>query len=145
MHGGLKRGTVAATASGRSRDEALMQAAGVASSVAEHRWTIPCELAPDQAEKHLGDVLAELTEEGWELIPHVETVGFFGWTARGPDERAVGISIPQPSGPPTLMVRSDHEDLGQQVVDLLTRTGPLEGHDARHGLHEPEALDDTSR
>lgn len=110
----------------------------------EHRWTIPCTLPPDKAETRLGEVLSELTEEGWALIPHVETVGFFGWTVRAPDERAVGISIPQPSGPPTLMVRSDHQALGQQVVDVLTGSGPLEGEEARHGLHEPEALEDAS-
>lgn len=106
----------------------------------EHRWTIPCELAPEAAERELGALLEGLEDEGWVTIPHVETVGFFGWTLRAPDERAVGLSIPQPGGPPMLMVRSDHRDLGEQVVALVTGQGPLADQEARHAVHEPETL-----
>lgn len=98
--------------------------------MSEHRWTIPCSLDPDEAEDALRGPIEELEREGFEAIAHIETVGFFGWTLRADEERAVGVSIPQPGGPDQLLIRSEHEELGQQVTDQLTSTGPLEGHDA---------------
>lgn len=98
--------------------------------VSEHRYTIPCQLDPEEAEQALADPIEAIETEGWEAIPHIETVGFFGWTLRAPDERAVGVSVPQPGGPETLMVRSDHEALAERVVDALTSQGPLEGAQA---------------
>ncbi|MDX1611171.1 MAG: hypothetical protein R3185_02295 [Candidatus Thermoplasmatota archaeon] len=108
----------------------------------EHRWTLPCEMMPEEAEEALGAHLSGLASEGWELIPHVETVGFFGWTLRDPTGRAVGISIPQPGGPPALMIRTDHPELGEEIVAHLTEAGPLAGRDANHQVREAPGLED---
>lgn len=98
--------------------------------MASHRWTIPCKLDPEAAEHALAEPLGSLVEQGWELITHIETVGFFGWTLRAPDERAVGLSVPQPGTPDQIVIRSDHPDLAEQVIQALTATGPLEGAEA---------------
>lgn len=97
----------------------------------EHRWQIDCTMGPDEAEQDLAGVVEDLVEEG-EVIKHVETVGFFGWTLRRPDGRAVGVSVPQPGGPDKLVVRSEHPDLGERVAEGLTREGPLAGRTITH-------------
>lgn len=102
----------------------------------EHRWTIPCQLDPDEAEHALAAPIQVLEAEGFEAIPHIETVGFFGWTLRADEEHAVGISVPQPGGPARLMVRSEHPELAEEVIEALTSTGPLEGREANH-IREP--------
>lgn len=86
---------------------------------------------PETAELELADAVEGAIEDA-EVIRHVETVGFFGWTLRTPDERAVGVSVPQPGGPDKLVVRSEHPDLGEHVVQALTKAGPLEGRKAHH-------------
>lgn len=98
--------------------------------MAQHRWTIPCELDPDEAERALAAPVEALEAEGFEAIEHIETVGFFGWTLRRDEDRAVGVSVPQPGGPDQLRVRSEHAELGEQVVEAFTDTGPLEGETA---------------
>jgi len=100
--------------------------------VSEHRWQIPCEMGPDEAELELADAIEEATDENWESFKHIETVGFFGWTLRTPDDAAIGVSVPQPGGPDKLVVRSENEKLGRQVVDTLTSRGPLAGREATH-------------
>lgn len=97
----------------------------------EHRWQIDCSLSPEEAERELADVVEGVFEEG-EVIEHIETVGFFGWTLRTPDERAVGVSVPQPGGPDKLVVRSEHEQLGERVAEKLTEAGPLAGRSITH-------------
>lgn len=93
----------------------------------EHRWTIPCELSPDEAQLELAKPLERLREEqGFEVIEHIETVGFFGWTLRSEDERAVGISVPQPGSPSQLMIRTEHPELGDLVVDALQEADAIE-------------------
>lgn len=98
--------------------------------MAEHRWTIPCKLDPDEAERALAEPIEALEAAGFEAIPHVETVGFFGWTLRLDEDRAVGVSVPQPGGPDQLRVRGADEDAGRRVVEALTEQGPLAGEDA---------------
>ncbi len=93
----------------------------------EHRWTIPCSLDPDEAEQKLKEPIRTLEKEGFDVIPHIETVGFFGWTLRWSEDQAVGVSVPQPGGPQRLKVRSDHEAVGETVVQAFTRVGPLKG------------------
>lgn len=100
--------------------------------MSEHRFTIDCDLDPEACEFELAGPVEALEEHGFEAIKHIETVGFFGWTLRASDERAVGISVPQPGGPDRVMVRSEHEELARQVVDALTSQGPLEGREANH-------------
>lgn len=97
----------------------------------EQRWQIDCTMDPEEAERELAGVVEGILEEG-EVIEHIETVGFFGWTLRAPDGRAAGISVPQPGGPNKLVVRSEHVDLGEQVANQLTSAGPLEGRDIAH-------------
>jgi hypothetical protein len=99
--------------------------------VAEHRWQIECTMTPDEAERELADTVEGLVDEA-EVIEHIETVGFFGWTLRMPDGRAVGLSVPQPGGPDKLVVRSEHEELGERVAKRLTGSGPLEGRSVSH-------------
>jgi hypothetical protein len=99
--------------------------------VTEHRWQIDCSMSPEEAERELADVVADVFDEG-EVIEHIETVGFFGWTLRGPGERAVGVSVPQPGGPDKLVVRSEHTELGEQVAEALTSEGPLAGRSVAH-------------
>lgn len=103
--------------------------------MSEHRWQIPCELSPDEAEFQLAEDVERVAEEaldGAEPIEHIETVGFFGWTLRLSDGRAVGVSVPQPGGPDKLVVRSEHEELGQQAARALVDQGPLEGRDVHY-------------
>lgn len=95
----------------------------------EHRWTISCTLDPDEAEHALREPIQALSEEGFDVIPHIETVGFFGWTLRWSEDEAIGVSVPQPGGPQQILIRSDHEDLGQRVANALTNTGPLASHE----------------
>ncbi len=97
----------------------------------EHRWTIPCSLHPDEAEHALAAPVEHLEEHGFEAIPHIETVGFFGWTLREHEDRAAGVSVPQPGGPDKLLIRSEHEETGRRVVDAFVSTGPLEGKKPR--------------
>lgn len=99
--------------------------------MAQHRWTIPCTLDPDEAERALADPIEALEAEGFEAIEHIETVGFFGWTLRADEDRAVGVSVPQPGGPDKLRIRSEHAKVGQRVAEAFTETGPLEGETAR--------------
>jgi hypothetical protein len=103
--------------------------------VGEHRWQIDCEMGPEEAERELAgtvETVAADALDGAEPIKHVETVGFFGWTLRLPDGRAVGVSVPQPGGPDKLVVRSEHEAVGRRVAEELTSEGPLADRTVTH-------------
>lgn len=97
----------------------------------EHRWQIDCSMTPEEAERDLAGVVENLVDDG-EVIEHIETIGFFGWTLRNPDGRAVGVSVPQPGGPDKLVVRSEHPELGRQVAEQLTAEGPLADRSVLH-------------
>jgi len=112
----------------------------VSRPMAEHRWTIPCTLDPDEAERALEAPVDELREAGFEVIPHVETVGFFGWTLRRDEDRAAGVSVPQPGGPDRLMVRSEHDDVGRQVAEAFTEVGPLADEEPTEGDTDVEPV-----
>ena len=101
----------------------------------EHRWTIPCQLSPDQAQDQLGPLLRPLERRGWTVFEQVDTMGFFGWTLRKIEE-AVGVAVPQSGEPAELRVRASVEANGQLVIDALTDKGPLAGAPAEHAIHE---------
>jgi predicted NBD/HSP70 family sugar kinase len=115
---------------GVARAEPFLSESG-SGLVAEHRWQIDCSMTPDEAERELTETVEGLVDEA-EVIEHIETVGFFGWTLRMPDERAVGVSVPQPGGPDKLVVRSEHPELGEHVAERLTDEGPLAGRSVAH-------------